>query len=159
MAYYGSRAEAAAVLLRRTRHSSGAKHFGSGGITIHASELLLAGSLIETLPSPLRLDVLLLGQTVHSFEVELRGAMRNSSDALAPAMIRLGQVVNYEVDPERLADQLAALPRPEFASRESSMGGAAGTVSVNGAALRHSSSARWSADHRARPSVSMTSPA
>ena len=135
MAYYGSRAEAAAVLLRRTRHSSGAKHFGSGGITIHASELLLAGSLIETLPSPLRLDVLLLGQTVHSFEVELRGAMRNSSDALAPAMIRLGQVVNYEVDPERLADQLAALPRLEFRLyAQSSMGGAAGTVSVNGAA-------------------------
>ena len=111
--YYTSRAEAAALLLRRTRHSSGAKHFGAGGITIHATDLVLSSGLISnTLPNPLRMDIVLLGHTVHSFNVDLRGARREGE--MGPDVLRLGQVVNYEVPPEELADQLAALPRLEF---------------------------------------------
>ena len=71
MAYFASRAEAAAALLRRTRHSNGAKHFSGGGITVHATDLLLPATLAEALPSPLRMEVVLLGQSVHSFDVHV----------------------------------------------------------------------------------------
>ena len=136
MAYFASRAEAAAALLRRTRHSNGAKHFSGGGITVHATDLLLPATLAEALPSPLRMEVVLLGQSVHSFDVHVGSAHRHAADPSLPASVHLGQVINYAVGSERLADQLAALPRLEFRlyGAASSSSGTGCTVSVNGTA-------------------------
>jgi hypothetical protein len=55
--------------------------------------------------------VVLLGQPVHSFDVHVGSAHRHSADPSLPASVHLGQVINYAVGSERLADQLAALPR------------------------------------------------
>ena len=70
--YFGSRAEAAAALLRRTRHSSGAKLFAAGCITVHVTDLVVGGGAASLRHlGPLQLEVVLLGQTVHSFPVDL----------------------------------------------------------------------------------------
>ena len=129
--YFNSRAEAAAALLRKTWHSSGAKHFAAGGLTVHVNDVVLARGVAPTLPKPLRMEVALLGETVHSFSVDVDPGA--GQDPSKKDKVRLGQVICYEVEPQTLADQLVALPRCEFrlyAPREASH--VASKVRVNG---------------------------
>ena len=125
--YFSSRAEAAAALLRRTEHNTGAKHFAAGGITVHVNDLALAAGTREQLPKELRMEVTVLG-TTHSFDV-------GTSAKVADTM-RLGQIVNFEVDPQSLPSQMAAMPTCEFrlfAGRAKDAGRNAVRVRVNGA--------------------------
>lgn len=131
--YFESRAEAAAVLLRRTAHCTGAKHFAAGGITLHVNDLVLDEGGRE-LPSALRLEVKLLG-AVRSFDISPSSTTRGT--------VRLGQIVNYEIEPDVLPDQMAALPFCEFrlyATHEKSTASAV-RVRVNGVAEEHAASA------------------
>ena len=89
--YFLSRAEAAAALLRRTRHNSGAKHFADGCMRIHVAELALDAGALNTLPRTLVIEVVILGEKVHSFTAQLPAEV--SAEQRAPVSVPLGQVI------------------------------------------------------------------
>ena len=105
--FFASRAEAVAALLKRTTYSAGAKFFSSGGITLHVTDLVLPAA---TAPEGLKVEVRLLGQTVHKFDVDPKAKGDERAQPGDMVTYNLGQVVCYELPPNDLAEKLAKTP-------------------------------------------------
>ena len=106
--FFASRADAVAALLRKTQYSSGAKHFSAGGITVHVTDLLMEKK--RSVGGALKLEVRLLGQSVHKFDIDVSKAEERHGKRLC----NLGQVICFELPPRDLADRLATQPRLEL---------------------------------------------
>ena len=114
-AYFRSRKEAAAVLLRHSHFSSGSKLFSGGAIAVRVSRISVrdAARDAEAVAQGVRLEVSLFGKPVRSFDVDLCGreareGMHGGAEAVLDAALC------HEEDAAVLSQLLMRAPLCEF---------------------------------------------